>query len=410
MTIYKEDKINIISEGKPALLGGTPIRSKPFPEWPEYGPEEEEGLLQVLRSREWGGYNPLIKKLEESFSARHGCDYGVAMCNGTVTLVSALKACGVGQDPQDEVIVPTYTFFATASSVRLAGAQVRFVDFDPESLNFSPAQVEAAIGPHTKAVIPVHFAGQPAALEPLLEICRKHNLALIEDAAQAHGATYKGKPVGGWGTLASFSFQASKNITAGEGGMVTTNDQNLAEQAWMQANQGRKPGGVWYEHYVVGANYRMTGFQAAILLGQLSRLDEQLARRQANAALLDKLLEENPRWGLTPVKPAHDTTSHAYHLYVMRYQSEAMQGLSRARFLEALAAEDIPSSAGYPMILSQQPVFSNKPQSGDFRHSLQAVQEAVWFAQRVLLGTEQDIFELATILERISRHAGELQA
>src|SRR5215210_7237238 len=153
----QQQSYQVIQAEKPALLGGRRVREQPYPLWPEYGQAEEEGLLEVLHSREWGGYNPLVKKLEEKFAARHNTRRAVAMCNGTVTLVAALKACGVGSNPEDEVIVPTYTFFASASSVRLAGAKVRFVDVDPATLNIALDEVEAAIGPHTRAVMPVHF-------------------------------------------------------------------------------------------------------------------------------------------------------------------------------------------------------------------------------------------------------------
>ncbi len=409
-TNHQQQTFQIIQAESPALLGGRRIREGSYPLWPEYGPAEEAGLLEVLHSREWGGYNPLIKKLEEKFAARHHTQRAIAMCNGTVTLVAALKACGVGLSPEDEVIVPTYTFFASASSVRLAGAKVRFVDVDPATLNIAPDEVSAAIGPHTKAVMPVHFAGQPADLEPLQRLCQQHNLALVEDAAQAHGAVYRNQVVGSWGDIASFSFQASKNITSGEGGMITTNDPALADLAWGHGNQGRRPGGLWYEHFEIGANYRMTGFQAAMALAQLDRLDEQMARRQVNAARLDKLLTENPHWGLTPIVTSPNTTAHAYHLYVTRYRSEALKNLPRARFLAALEAEGVPCSAGYPVILPQQPVFASDGPSDMSRYpaSLQAVQDVVWFSQRVLLGEEEDIRDLAYILERINRFAAAL--
>lgn len=412
--IYQHFSQNM--DDRPALLGGSAALARPWPEWPQYGPEEEAGLLEVLHSREWGGYNPHVPELESKFAARHACRYGVAMANGTLTLVAALRAAGIGNDPQDEVIVPPYTFFASASAVLLAGATVRFADVDPHTLTLDPAAVEAAITPRTRAIMPVHFAGQPAALASLLELCQCHNLILLEDAAQSHGATYREKPVGSWGQLASFSFQASKNMTAGEGGMIVTNDPQLAEGCWAQANQGRKPGGKWYEHYELGANYRLGGFQAAVLLAQLERLDAQVARRQANAAILEKELLANPHLGLTPVGRAADTTDHAYHIFVTRYNPEALQGLPRRRFLEALAAEGVPCSAGYPVTLPEQPVFAQARVAGrvkggepaSIRHSRQAVEEVVWFIQRVLLGDREDTYNLLGALERLSRHAASL--
>jgi dTDP-4-amino-4,6-dideoxygalactose transaminase len=402
-----------IAKGELALFGGT-ADAPAFPVWPQSGPEEEAGLLEVLRSGEWGGYNPAIPALEEKFATRHGARYGIAMANGTLSLVAALQAGGVGENPTDEVIVPSYTFFASASSVLLSGASLRFADIDPANLTLDPAAVEAAITPQTRAVMPVHFAGHPANLAALKEICQKHNLLLLEDAAQAHGAAFQGKPVGSWGDLGSFSFQASKNMTAGEGGMVITNNEELANKVWGLTNQGRKKGGKWYEHYLLGANYRMTGFQAAILLAQLERLAAQVELRQTNAAILNRELQANPQLGLVPIGRSSDATSHAYHIYVTRYNPEALDGLSRERFVEALVAEGVPCSTGYPMVLDDQPVFheerlAGRVMPGEVPYSRQAVAEVVWFIQRVLLGTEQDTYRLLEVLEKVRHNREKLK-
>ncbi len=394
-----------VAETELALFGGPPT-APGFPNWPQFGIEEETGLLEVLHSGEWGGYNPKIATLEAKFADRHGARYGIAMANGTLSLVAALQACGIGDNPEDEVIVPSYTFFASASSVLLADASLRFADVEPISLTLDPAAVEAAITPRTRAVMPVHFAGHPANLAAIQDICHKHNLILLEDAAQAHGAAFQGKSVGSWGDLSSFSFQASKNMTAGEGGMILTDNEELANKVWGLTNQGRKKGGKWYEHYVLGANYRMTGFQGAILLAQLARLNALLELRQTNAAILDRELRANPQLGLTPIGRTPDTTSHAYHIYVTRYNPEALDGLSRERFVEALVAEGVPCSTGYPMVLDDQPVFQSgklagRVTVGDVPHSRQAVAEVVWFIQRVLLGTEQDTYRLLEVLQKV---------
>ena len=403
-----------VVESELALFGG-PADGPAFPAWPQYGPEEEKGLLEVLHSGEWGGYNPALPALEEKFAARHGARYGVAMANGTVSLVVALQAAGIGENPADEVIVPSYTFFASASSVLLAGASLRFADVDPKTLTLDPAAVEAAITPNTRALMPVHFAGHPADLAALKEICRKNNLLLLEDAAQSHGAAFQGQPVGSWGDMGSFSFQASKNMTAGEGGMIITNNEELANKVWALTNQGRKRGGKWYEHYVLGANYRMTGFQGAILLAQLDRLTAQVELRQKNAAILDRELRANPGLGLSPIGRSPDATSHAYHIYVTRYNPAALDGLSRERFVEALAAEGVPCSTGYPMVLDDQPVFhqeklAGRVTAGEVPNSRQAVAEIVWFIQRVLLGTEQDTYRLLEVLEKVRRNREKLKS
>jgi len=336
------------------------------------------------------------------------------MSNGTLSLAASLQAAGV-ENSSDEVIVPSYTFFASASSVLLAGVSLRFADVDPATLTLDPAAVEAAITPRTRAVMPVHFAGHPANLPALVEICRKHNLILLEDAAQAHGAAFQGQPVGGWGDLGSFSFQASKNMTAGEGGMVVTNNEDLANKVWALTNQGRKKGGKWYEHYVLGANYRLTGFQAAVLLAQFGRLDAQVALRMQNAAILDKELRANPHLGLVPVGRSADATSHAYHIYVTRYRPEALDGLNREKFVEALVAEGVPCSTGYPMVLDDQSVFQSEKlagrvQAGEVPASRQAVADVVWFIQRVLLGTEQDVYRLLEVFEKVRRNRDKLKS
>lgn len=403
-----------VAGGELALFGGK-TEAPAFPAWPQSGPEEEAGLLEVLHSGEWGGYNPLIPAFEEKFAARHGTRYGIAMVNGTISLVAALQACGIGENPADEVIVPSYTFFASASSVLLAGASLRFADIEPTSLTLDPAAVEAAITSRTRAVMPVHFAGHPANLAGLKEICQKNNLILLEDAAQAHGAAFQQKPVGSWGDLGSFSFQASKNMTAGEGGIIITSNEDLADKVWGLTNQGRKKGGKWYEHYVLGANYRMTGFQGAILLAQLERLTTQLELRQTNAAILDRELRANPQLGLIPIGRTPDATSHAYHIYVTRYNPEALDGLARERFVEALVAEGVPCSTGYPMVLDDQPVFHGERTAGrvtseEVPHSRRAVAEVVWFIQRVLLGTEQDTYRLLEVLEKVRHNREKLKS
>lgn len=408
-----ETKTGAVAGNELALFGG-PADAPAFPAWPQSGPEEEAGLLEVLHSGEWGGYNPRVAELENKFAARHGAKYGVAMSNGTLSLAASLQAAGI-ENPSDEVIVPSYTFFASASSVLLAGASLRFADIDPATLTLSPAAVEAAITPRTRAVMPVHFAGHPADMAALQEICRKNNLFLLEDAAQAHGAAYRGQPVGSWGDIGSFSFQASKNMTAGEGGMVITNNEDLSNKVWALTNQGRKKGGMWYEHYVLGANYRITGFQAAVLLAQFGRLDAQVALRMHNAAILDRELRANPQFGLAPIGRSADATSHAYHIYVTRYRPEALDGLSRERFVEALVAEGVPCSTGYPMVLDDQAVFQSEKlagrvQAGEVPVSRQAVAEVVWFIQRVLLGTEQDVYRLLEVFEKVRRNRDKLKS
>jgi len=224
-----------------AIFGGTPQRTKPFPSWPAFDENEEQALLEVLRSGKWWRYSygeavelkelevdqprSKVAEFQEAFARFQGARYGIACANGTAAIEVALKGLGVG--PGDEVIVPAYTFIATASAVLMVNAVPIFVDIDSETFNIDPGRVEEAISARTKAIIPVHFAGQAADMDSLLNIAKRRNLLVVEDAAHAHGATWKGKGLGSIGHAGTFSFQASKNMTAGEGGLITTNDRDL---------------------------------------------------------------------------------------------------------------------------------------------------------------------------------------
>jgi dTDP-4-amino-4,6-dideoxygalactose transaminase len=339
-----------------ALHGGPPVRTRPFPAWPIFGEAEEARLLRTLRSGQWGRLQgPEVAEFEDRFAALHGCRHGIAVVNGTVSLRVALLAAGIRAD--DEVVVPPYTFVATASAVVEANAVPVFADIDLNTFNIDPAAIEAAITKRTRAIIPVHFAGQPADMAAIVDIARRHNLIVIEDAAHAHGASYRDRPAGSLGHLASFSFQSSKNLTSGEGGIVTTNDDALAEACRSIQNCGRVPDGVWYEHHVIGGNYRLGEFQGAILNCQLDRLEEQSRTRDRNGRQLASRLGSLP--GLHPqVRPA-DTTRHSYHLFMLRIDA-AKFGAPRDAVLRALEAEGIPCSAGYGFSLPAQPLFRNK--------------------------------------------------
>src|SRR5687768_37628 len=224
-----------------ALLGGTPTRSKPFPTWPIFGREEEDGVLRALRSAKWGKLDGgEVKRFEERFAAYCGAKHGIAVVNGTISLRIALMAAGI--EAGDEVIIPPYTFFATASAVVEANATPVFVDIDRATFNIDPVAIEAAITKRTRAIIPVHLGGLPCDMDAIMAIAQRHGLVVIEDAAHAHGSAYKGRRVGSLGHMGSFSFQSSKNLTSGEGGIVTTNDDVLADRCCSIHNCGRIAG------------------------------------------------------------------------------------------------------------------------------------------------------------------------
>jgi dTDP-4-amino-4,6-dideoxygalactose transaminase len=407
-----------------ALSGGTPIRRRPFTAWPVFGAAEEHRLLQVLRSGNWGRLDGTeVAEFEARFAAMHGCRHAVAVVNGTVALRIALLAAGI--QAEDEVIVPPYTFVATATAVLEANAVPVFADIDLHTFNLDPAAVAAAITPRTKAIVPVHFAGQPADMDAIMALAPQSDdrgILVMEDAAHAHGASSRGRPAGSLGHIAAFSFQSSKNLTAGEGGIITTNDAALADACRSMHNCGRVPAGVWYEHHVVSGNYRLGEFQGAVLNCQLDLLAEQTERRDGNGQRLASRLAALP--GLHPQRRPPECTRHSHHLFMLRIDPAAF-GASRAAVLDALAAEGIPCSAGYRYSLPDQPLFRHKafgpylPGAAatlDYRASrcpnsdLLCREQGIWLGQNLLLGSEEDIDDIARAFEKVHEHRDELPA
>jgi dTDP-4-amino-4,6-dideoxygalactose transaminase len=403
-----------------ALLGGKPVRERPYPSWPDYGTEEAESLLSVLRSGSWGGYNEKVEEFEAAFAELHRVIHAVSCANGTVALEVVLKALDIGEG--DEVIVPAITFISTASTVLLCRGWPIFTDVLPTSLSLSPAAVEAAITPRTKAIVAVHFGGQPADMDALSEIARRHGLALVEDAAHAHGALWRGTPVGNFGQAATFSFQAFKLVTSGEGGIILTNSRDLAERAWSYCNQGRRKGGGWFEHYSLGTNYRMTGFQAALLTVQLAKLPEQTRKRQANVALLRTLLKELP--GLELHEDDARATSQPHYLVTLRYRSDAFGGVPRDLFLRALVAEGIPAQPSYPYPLYRNPMFRREnlpawarrqepPQPYEslfLPESEKFCADGIWLEHHLFLGDRRDVEDIVAAGKKIAQHAAKLRS
>jgi dTDP-4-amino-4,6-dideoxygalactose transaminase len=402
-----------------AIHGGPPVRTRPFPAWPVYGPAEEERLLRVLRSGRWGRLDGSeVEQFESRFAAMHGCRHGIAVVNGTIAIRIALLAAGI--DAEDEVIVPPYTFVATATAVLESNAVPTFADVDLDTFNMDPRRLEDAVTSRTRAVIPVHFAGLPADMRAIREVAGRHRLAVIEDAAHAHGAARGGRPAGALGDAATFSFQSSKNLTAGEGGIIVTNDDGLAAACRSIHNCGRVPGGVWYEHHVVSGNYRLGEFQGAILNCQLDRLEEQTRTRDGNGRYLASLLSALP--GLHPQRRDPECTIHSYHLFMLRLDAETF-GAPRGAVLQALEAEGVPCSAGYGYPLPRQPLFRAKA-FGPFLpaaapaldysrvpcpNSDRLCAESIWLGQNLLLGTRSDMDDIARAFEKIHDHRESLR-
>lgn len=397
----------------PALLGGKPVRTKPFPAWPTFDEREERLLLDTLRSGKWFRFHgDKVAQFEQAFAERHDAKYGLAVSSGTTALEASF--CALELKPGDEVLVPSYTFVATATSIIMSGATPRFVDVCPETLNIDLKHAEECLSPRTRAIVVVHFGGLPCNMDEVMAFATKHNLYVVEDSAHAHGARWNGKGVGSHGHLGAFSFQASKNMTAGEGGIVLTDDEELISLAFSRHTYGQRPGSPWYSHHVVSTNLRMTEWQGAVLLAQMERLDEQMRLRRANALMLDEAIAAMP--GLTPIQSDDPRAAdRAYHLYTFRY-APGVEGLSRERFVEALQAEGIPCSPGYPVPLYKQPLFRHVQHPPDLPpyHELELPQvtqlcnEVIWLTQNLLLGTAEDTRDIIRAIEKVLSHADKL--
>jgi dTDP-4-amino-4,6-dideoxygalactose transaminase len=385
-----------------AINGGSPVRTKPFATWPVWDDSDIAALAEVVRSGNWGIGGDRGQRFEEEFAKFQHAQYCVAVANGTLALEIAVRAVGV--EPGDEVIVPPYTFIATAGACLMVNTVPVFVDIEPDTYNLDPAEIEPAITDRTRAIIAVHIAGCPADMDGIMAIARKHNLKVIEDAAQAHAAEWRGRRVGAIGDIGTFSFQSSKNLNAGEGGACVTDSQELFQLCWSLKNVGRARGGEWYQHPLLGSNYRMTEFQAALLSNQLQRVPAQAQRRTENAAYLTQQLDQVD--GIRPLRVDERVTSHAYHLYIFRYDACAFAGLPRADFIAALNAEGIGCSAGYVPLYKEQAFRNPGVYSAAFKLASRKIdydqvccpvcekacaQEAAWLYQAWLIGDRRDI-------------------
>lgn len=407
-----------------AYFGGNPLRTRPFPVWPISSEAEEESLLRLLRSGMWwansmgesrasrsqsDGEGSQVAQLERAFAELQGARFAIACASGTAALEVSLKTAGIG--PGAEVIVPPYTFIATASAPMLLGATPVFCDIDADTMNLDPRALQAAITPRTRAIIPVHFAGRAADMDAILSIARDNRLFVLEDAAHGHGAAWKEKGLGSIGDAGAFSFQASKNMTAGEGGIIVTNDERFAEVCESYIWVGREASRPWYEHHRLGWNYRMTEFQAAILLEQLKRLPSQTTTRMENAAYLNLHLGQIPGISTLPNPPW--VTRNAHHIFLFRFHPEKF-GISRAEFLLALAAEGIPCAGGYEFPLYRNPLFRAQGNGWEAYVALcpnaeKACAEMIWLEHRLLLGSLEDMEQIVQAVRKIHLHREEFQ-
>lgn len=414
---------------KLAALGGTPVRNECIARpWPDYGDTERAGLLEVLESRAWGGYpepSPKAGRFAAGFAAQHGAEHGVLCTNGSVSLEVCLNALDI--EHGDEVIVPTYTWIATGAAPVHLNAVPVFVDVEARNYCMDPEQVEAAITDRTRAIIPVHLGASIADLDRLKAIADKHGLALIEDCAHAHGGAWRGQGVGSHGDFGSFSFQVSKLMTCGEGGLVTTRSEELAARAHWIVNCGRKEAGFdGFPGQRFGYNSRVSEFQAAVLIGQLERLEAATRRREEAIAHLTAGLHEIG--GLTPLERDDRITSQNAYQWILRYDPEAFAGKHRNRVLWALAAEGVECDGPFYVPMHHHELFTaesrhwpalrerygdgfksaatQKALNGSFPVTTKAAyEEAVWMHYPYLMGEQADLDAILEAVAKVKRLA-----
>ena len=360
-----------------------------LPGWPISDARDLELLQAVLRSPQWGGFNPLVTSFEDAFARYQGAEFGISAVNGTVTLEMILACTGIG--PGDEVIVPAISFVSTASAVTRVGAIPVFVDIEPDSFNMCPDAVRRAIGPRTRAVMAVHFGGSMAEVDALMAICKKKGLLFLEDAAHAHGSEWNGKRAGSFGLASSFSFQNGKILTAGEGGMVLTSNSDLAAKVRSFANQGRRPGYTFFHHFEAGNNYRMSALHAAVLTAGLERLDGQIALRTANWSVFQQEFGEagGIRWQSIPKA----VNRNSWYLVLGR-----VTGGDRDAFVKRVQAAGIPCTPFYPHPLYGNPMYTSGAAACRVEpcpNTEACIKDAFWIGFRALMGDEDLTREVA---------------
>lgn len=409
-------------EGKPAILGGKPVVNTAWTKWPMWIPaSDEESVLEVLRSGIWSR-EKTVTEFEKQWANAVGMKRCLATVNGTNAIITSLIQLNIGGG--DEVIMPAYTFIATALAVLATGAMPVFVDTDEDTFQMNSHKIESKITSRTRAILPVHLAGLPSDIVHIMDIAKKHNLVVVEDACQAHLAEVNNKKAGSFGHAGCFSFQNSKNLPIGEGGAIVSNDEGFMDRCYAYHNFGQAYGSVPGKGPVInGSKIRLTEYQAAVGLVQLKRLEEQSRTRSANAEYLRSLLEKIP--GIAPYRLYDNVTRGAYHFFPFRYKKEAFKELPRSAFLDALSAEGVPCFSGYGTI-HDKPYLEDAFKSKNFRKMHPAKEldikrylaandcpvtsrlcneESVWFEQNLLLSEKKDMDGIVAAIEKIRNDA-----
>lgn len=405
-----------------AIRGGAPVRPQGYPAWPVWGEPEIDAVTEVVRSGNWGGFpepGPKASEFEADFAAYQGARYGILMANGTITMEVALKALDIGWG--DEVIVPALTFVATAYAPMAAGALPVIVDVTAETWTIDPDQVEAAITPRTRAIIPVHLGQQMADMDRLSEIAERHGLAIVEDCAHAHGQRWRDRGAGCIGAFGSFSHQSSKILTAGEGGSLLTNDERLARRAHSLIDCGR-PKDPEEREPTFGANYRLGELHAALLVAQMARFEEQRAEREAAARAFEELAPQVPGVTIKPRDPR--ITRWSFYNYIFAIDPDAFAGATNHVVAAALEAEGIPAEVQYPPMNRYdlfQPSRSRLPVAVEFAERLDparmsfpvaeaaGLQESIYLMENTFRAGREGIEDVVEALAKVQKHAHELE-
>jgi len=407
-----------------AINGGPKVRTEPYPQYPRWTETDRKNLIEVLESNNWGGYpspNTWAQRLNERFAEFHNAKYGIACSNGTDAIYIALRAAGVKAG--DEVITTPYTWIATCQAPAYINAVPVFADVDPDTYCIDPDAVEAAVTDKTKAVVAVHLGCRFTDMDRLMQVADKHGLTVIEDCAHAHGGQWNGKGAGSIGHIGTFSFQSSKLLTAGEGGMILTSDRMLMEKCHSLINCGRKESFYTnYEGELFGWNFRLSEWEAAVLCGQLENLEEHTLLRQKNIRYLTDKLETLE--GIGTLKWDERITRLAAYQFIFKFLGDAWD-IDRDRFSAALAAEGFDNDPYFYVPVYQSPLFtlraSDYPQIRD-RYGEQltadqidcpisqraAYQEAIWMHYPLFMGDESDMDELITAIKKIRDNQAEL--
>jgi L-glutamine:scyllo-inosose aminotransferase len=409
-----------------ALHGGEKVRQRPFHRWPHWDDTDASALQRVLAAGSWGGYpspNTEASRFAEAFAAHAGAAHGVCCTNGSVAIELALQALGL--EPGAEVIVPAYTFVATASSVAFCQGVPVFVDVDPRTYCIDPERIREAITPRTKGIIVVHLACNMADMDAILSIAREAGLFVIEDCAHAHGHRWNDRGAGSLGDASTWSFQTTKLMTAGEGGAVLTSDETTAMRLQSLVNCGRKePGYDAFSGRVMGKNSRITEWQAALLSAGLERLDAQTTLREERTAALQARLEGIPGLGFTQRDPRN--TRRAAYQFIVKYDPVGFAGVHRDRVLEALRAEGVPCEGDFYVPLYEDPLFAMDPGTNPLASqphgegfdlsrfdcpvtARAAYHEAIWLPHQLFLGTDEDMQDIARAFEKVQANAESLR-